>query len=294
LSGLKAHDTVSNLIGGLLLFVFLSFTGCAGDYFYYPETTIYQVPSQKHYTYEDVVFESIDGTKLHGWFLPASGKAKATVLHLHGNAQNISAHYEYAGWLVNEGFNVFTFDYRGYGRSQGKPDRKGVYEDCIAAFYYISKRKDVDRNRLIVFGQSLGGANAIAALGATRFEGVRAVVIDSSFYSYRSIVAEKINQKGVLSFILSPLAALSVSNDYSPSEGIAEIKDTPILFIHGTEDTVISHKHSEKLYEAANEPKEIWSIEGGRHTEAFAGYNSIFRKRLVGFFNEALKKKSDL
>lgn len=77
----------------------------------------------------------------------------------------MTAHLSFVSWLPKEGFNLFLFDYRGYGASEGSPERKGIYQDCIAALEYIKSRKDINPNRLLVFGQSLGGANALFLIG---------------------------------------------------------------------------------------------------------------------------------
>ena len=85
-----------------------------------------------------------DGSKLHAWFLPAQGRAKGTVLHLHGNAANVSNHLPLVAWLPPRGFNVLTLDYRGFGRSQGTPSLDGVVDDAAAALEYLRTRTGVD------------------------------------------------------------------------------------------------------------------------------------------------------
>src|SRR4051812_22313310 len=97
--------------------------------FYFPDRIKYDTPERARLAFEDVRFASADGTLLSGWFIPAIGEAKGTVVHMHGNAQNMTAHWGYAEWLPARGYNLFCFDYRGYGQSQGRPDPKGVFED---------------------------------------------------------------------------------------------------------------------------------------------------------------------
>jgi hypothetical protein len=210
------------------------------------------------------------------------------VIHFHGNARNMTAHFGFVSWLPAQGFNLFVFDYRGYGASAGTPDRRGVYEDSLAALDYIAARPDIDHNRLLVLGQSLGGANAIAAVGSHPIGGIRAVVIDSAFASYRDIVRDKIAAIPLLSFISTPLSHLLIGNSLSPDAVIANIAPTPLLIIHGTSDRVVPYAHAKRLFELAREPKQLWTIEGGKHTSAFADPGSPYRQRLVTFFNEAL------
>src|SRR5262245_703487 len=187
-------------IAGLLL---LALAGCASNFFYQPDRVLYGTPAQAGLKYEQVAFPSRDGTRLVGWFLPAAGyadprNARGTVVHFHGNAQNLSAHWRYVEWLPRRGFNLFVFDYRGYGASEGSPDPKGVFEDSASALDYVRQRRDVDPGRLLVFGQSLGGANAIAVVGGGNRAGVKALAIEATFFSYSSIAADKVSGAGSL------------------------------------------------------------------------------------------------
>src|ERR1041384_5905226 len=116
-------------------------TGCAQGAFYHPDRGLHDPPARLGLKYEQVTFASQDGTRLVGWFIPARGyadpkRAKGTVVHFHGNAQNLSAHWQFVDWLPQRGFNLFVFDYRGYGASQGSPEPKGVFEDSLAALDY--------------------------------------------------------------------------------------------------------------------------------------------------------------
>ena len=114
------HKSFAFLVGlcGLMM-------GC-NSLFYYPSQKVFYTPHNFGTTYEDVYFTSKDGTRLNGWFVPAIGHAKGTVIHFHGNAENITNHYTFVQWLPSEGFNLFVFDYRGYGASSGKPDLEGM------------------------------------------------------------------------------------------------------------------------------------------------------------------------
>ncbi len=138
--------------------------GCVERMFFYPDAVKYTTPSQIGVRVEDVHVVSSDGSRLHGWFMPAVGQAKATVLHLHGNAANISNHLPLVAWLPARGYNVLMIDYRGFGRSAGKPSLDGIVDDAAAALAYLRTRPDVDATRLIVFGQSIGGATALRML----------------------------------------------------------------------------------------------------------------------------------
>jgi len=154
-----------------LLYLFLPKT--MYNMFYYPDREEYDSPERVGLAYEHVFFNSADGTKLSGWFIPAKGvvsphDAKGTVIHMHGNAQNMTAHWSFAEFVPGRGYNLFTFDYRGYGDSDPvRPGPQGVFEDSVAALDYLRARTDIDTGKLFVFGQSLGGMLAIASAGAS-------------------------------------------------------------------------------------------------------------------------------
>ncbi|MBJ6726525.1 alpha/beta hydrolase [Geomonas sp. Red875] len=267
----------------------LTCQGCVGRLFYYPDSNVYQTPANFGLRYDSVTFPSTDGNILSGWFVPAVGPAKGTVIHYHGNAQNMTAHFSFVSWLPAEGFNVFVFDYRGYGKSTGHPDRKGVFEDSVAAARYVATRKDVDPERLLIFGQSLGGANAIAAAGSGQLRGIRAVAIESAFSSSRSIVREKIGLIPVLSLLKWPLSYLLIGDSYSAIAAVDKISPVPLLLIYETRDPVIPISEGRKLFDKAKQPKEFWTLEAKSHAGAFVEKNSPYRPQLVKFFTDAVE-----
>lgn len=125
--------------------------------FYYPDNKAYgPTPVEA----ESIVFTAKDGTQLHGWFIPSStGPAEnaiATVVHVHGNAGNMSAHWPLVSWLPKRNVNLFMFDYRGFGESEGTPTQKGLLDDTRSAMDYVRHRPDVNTQRLVLLGQSLG------------------------------------------------------------------------------------------------------------------------------------------
>jgi fermentation-respiration switch protein FrsA (DUF1100 family) len=259
-------------------------TGCAQNMFYYPDHVLYGTPAQAGLNFEPMRFASLDGTELSGWLIPALGvasprQAKGTVIHFHGNAQNMTAHWDLVGWLAERGFNVFVFDYRGYGQSAGRPNPKGVYEDSVAAIRYVRARPDLDGSRLLLFGQSLGGNQAIAAVGAGERDGVRAVAVEATFFSYSSIAGEKVFGAGLL-----------MNDDYSAERYIARLAPIPLLLIHGSADPVIPVSHSARLLALAGEPKTYIGVPGGGHIRSMtARFGNTYRDRLVAFFESALE-----
>jgi len=259
--------------------------GCIERMFFYPDAAVYSSPDREGVRAENVEFRSADGSRLHGWFLPASGSAKATVLHLHGNAANISNHLPLVSWMPARGYHVLLFDYRGFGRSQGKPTLDGVVDDAIAALSYLRTRPEVDAARLVVFGQSLGGATALRMLARDSI-GVRLAVIDSAFASYRGI-ARDVTRGGVL----APVAAVAVGvlppEDRDPIAALKTIR-LPLLFVHGKRDSVIPFRYSEELHAVAGPPSELWLVPGADHMMVF-GMPGQWREKLVAAMDAAVR-----
>ncbi len=128
-------------------------------------------PKQAGLAYEPVKISTTDGETLHGWFVPAAA-ANGTVLFFHGNAGNISHRMEYLLMFHRLGYDTFIFDYRGYGESSGAPSESGTYLDAQAAWRYLTETKGIPPARIMLFGESLGGA----ACGARKAGGVGAGV----------------------------------------------------------------------------------------------------------------------
>jgi fermentation-respiration switch protein FrsA (DUF1100 family) len=129
--------------------------------------------------YEDVFFKTKDNKTINGWLVKVSDDA-ATILFSHGNAGNISNRIGKIAIFKNMGLNVFVFDYRGYGNSEGMPSEKGIYLDALGAYDYLKERSDIRGDKIIAYGASLGGAVAVEL--ATK-RSVAALIVDSSFSS---------------------------------------------------------------------------------------------------------------
>lgn len=252
--------------------------------FFYPQKELQRTPDKIGLQYEDVSFASIDGTRLHGWFLPAQ-QAKGTVVFFHGNAENISTHIGAVYWLPAEGYNVFLFDYRGYGLSAGHATISGIHNDARAALQYVHDRADIDPRRLVLFGQSLGGAVAIYT-AVTAGIPLAAVVVESAFADYRKIMREKLAEFFLTWPLQWPLS-YTVTDRYSPIRVVADLK-VPLLIIHGDTDKVVPVEHAYDLYEAATGDKTLWIVKGGGHTAAFGANRQEYRPRLLAYLEKKL------
>ena len=270
-------------LAAILLVVTLA--GCT-QVFFQPHRTKVITPEQLGLAHEEVRFRAADGLDLHGWFLPAEGEAAGTILFLHGNAENISTHILNIAWLPARKFNVFLFDYRGYGASEGKPTLGGVQEDIDAAMRTLLARADIDRNRVIVFGQSLGGALAAYYVAHSAFRGhIRALVIDSTFSSYAGIVREKLAAIW-LTWPFQWLPSLTVDERFSPLPAMKMISPIPVLVIQGDQDAIVPSHHAQRLYDAALEPKQLWIVTGAGHIQALR--EEVQRERLVRYLLQAV------
>ena len=264
-------------------------SGCT-QLFFHPQRELIDTPDRHGIEYSVETLQAVDGTKLQAWFLPArvgsGGKAKGTVLFLHGNAQNISTHFQNVAWMPAEGFNVLVLDYRGYGNSEGRPSLSGMQLDIDAAMRALLAHRDVDPGRIIVFGQSLGGALAIAyaAYGAHRND-IAAIVIDSSFFDYRAIAREKLAGTW-LTWPLQWLPWLTVDDTYSPAAAVGGLSPLPLLLIHGDHDRIVPFHHSEILFKLARNPKDLWIVPGAGHIQSLA--SEAVRTRLLEYLDHRL------
>lgn len=240
--------------------------GCVEGMFFYPDARTYATPQSLGVAAHEVFFAGPDGTRLHGWWLPAAGTARATVLQVHGNAANVTNHAALVAWLPAAGFNVFCFDYRGFGRSDGSPSLNGVVADTRAALAEARRRNT--GLPLVVLGQSLGGATAVRALAQEAALDVKLVILDSAFASYRGIARDAASG-GPLA-LLAPLAlhALPPEAD-DPLAALPRIT-APVLLLHGERDGVIPIQHSERLHAAATSHKQLIRVAGGQHLDALS------------------------
>jgi fermentation-respiration switch protein FrsA (DUF1100 family) len=252
-----------------------------GDrFFYYPTSKGPHDPADYGYEHEEVTFPSEDQTKLHGWFLPAKGveKAKGTVVFSHGNAGAVAHHLGFITWAITGGYNVLLYDYRAFGKSEGSLDRKGIVEDVRGAFAYVKTRKDVDPNRLISFGHSLGGAKSIAALGEKPVKGVRGLISFAGFSSYKEM-ALRVGGK---------FGARLVGDDYAPRDYVEKLSPIPVLFIHGVKDGVVPISQARELFKKAKEPKTLIEVKEGNHNDALWVDDKAGVKKLLGWMEKVL------
>ncbi|HEX2720382.1 MAG TPA: alpha/beta fold hydrolase [Candidatus Deferrimicrobium sp.] len=275
-----------------ILAIILSASGC-GSPFFHPTREHVPVPGLENTVRQDVRFESEDGVPLHGWLLsPRDRVSRGTILFLHGNAENISTHVQSVLWLVQEGYTVFAFDYRGYGGSGGEaPDIPGIHRDARAALSKILSLPGVSADRLVVFGQSLGAAVAVHTVATASSERrPRALILDSPFAGYRRIVRDKLSSP-IITWPLARPVSWFFDDGYSAERWIGKIAPVPVIVIHGTADRVVPYAHGKMLYDLASDPKGIWTVEGGGHATALR--NPEVRGQFLAFLASVLPPEGE-
>lgn len=241
---------------------------------YYPTKEIEFTPLDFGLKYEDIFFNTEDGLRLNGWFV-ASENPRGTLLFCHGNAGNISHRIEIIKIFNRLNLNVFIFDYRGYGKSQGSPSEKGLYQDAQAAYKYLLTRKDIDKDAIVVYGKSIG-ANVAVNLSS---EVKAACLISESGFTSAYDMARRL-------FPYLPVKWM-ITVKYNALEKIKNIS-MPKLIIHSKNDEIIPFEMGKRLFDAAARPKEFYEMRGG-HNEAVFMAGEEYRIRINNFLNRYLK-----
>ncbi len=255
------------------------------SFFYYPDDVTYTTPAELRLAAEDVTFATADGETLHGWFLPAEGEPRGVVVHFHGNAANISNHLPLVSWLPQRGYHVLMFDYRGFGRSTGRPTRAGTIRDGHAALDYVRTRADCRALPLFVYGQSLGGAVGVV-VAADRPE-VRGVIAEATFGRYRGIAAAHLQRRVLWRPLANLLAAAAISAGHDPIAVVGRIAPRPLLVITGARDEICFPELGSELHAAAGEPKTLWQVPGGEHLALLEADYTGLTDRITAFLNDA-------
>jgi hypothetical protein len=247
---------------------------------FFPVAELLYTPNDVNLQYEDVRVQTSDDLELQGWFVPgepetASGPdSNVTWLWFHGNGGNIGHRIgELALAHHRTGANIFIFDYRGYGESGGTASEQGTYLDSRAVVEYLASRPDVDPDRIVYLGHSLGAAVALE-LALTRPP--LAMVLVSPFASVRDMAN--------LTLPFPPVGWL-VRNHYDSISRIRQL-DTPILVLHGDQDETVPMSQGRKLYDAANQPKRFQILKGATHNDTYEVAGKQYWGAIESFLSE--------
>lgn len=281
-----------------LVATMLWLTGCMERLFYLPTREPTPAPTWLSPRAEAVWFESRDGTRLRGWFVPALDRPSrdaATVFHVHGNAGSIMGHVGFVEHLPAAGFNVFLFDYRGYGESEGGAwGRAALIEDTKAALATLRARPDIDGSRIAIYGQSLGGAIAVIAMADDLAAGgdLRGAVLESPFASWRDAAATNIGgdppgwwSRALATWLIKDNVTDADGRPIArPIDAIARI-DRPILIVHGDADSIVAVGHGRRLAAAAPLAT-LLIVSGGEHNSLQFAHAEV-RPAMVEFLRGA-------
>ena len=241
---------------------------------FYPQTgrDIVSTPDARGVPYEDVVLAPSDGKRLNAWWVPADAP-RGAVLLFHGNAGNISHRIEYARMFKQLGYSTLLLDYRGYGRSTGRPTEAGTYIDADTAWRWLTTTQHVPERHIVLFGESLGGG--VASWLAARHQ-LRALVLASTFTSAVDLGAE-----------LYPFLPVRLVSRIR-YDTIGRLRDVraPVLVIHSPQDDLIPFRHGRRLFDAALEPKEMLEIAGG-HNDGFVFVREEWVAKLAAFLEKS-------
>jgi len=237
---------------------------------YFPDKNILITPREVGLAFTEYTFKTEDDLKLHGWYIPVEN-AHGTFLFFHGNAGNISHRLESIHTFTELGFNVFIFDYRGYGFSDGKPSEKGTYRDGDAAWNFLTRELKKPPEKIVIFGRSMGSAIA-ASLASHVRSGV--VILESSFTSIPDL--------GAQIYPLFPVRLLA--RIHYPTVSFVKKIHRPVLFIHSRQDEIIPFNHGETNFQHANDPKSFLEIRGS-HNDGFLVSRDIYWSGINRFLN---------
>jgi fermentation-respiration switch protein FrsA (DUF1100 family) len=244
---------------------------------YFPgaERILVPPPPSLDLPFERVEFTAEDGVRLIGWIMPAS-TGDLWLLICHGNAGNLSQFdrpRHYAG-LRALGLNLFAFDYRGYGESQGSPSEPGLYRDAGAAYRYLREQRNVPADRIVLFGHSLGSAVAIDLASRVPAAGL---IVEGGFTSALD--------RGQELYPYIPVRWIAKSR-FESRDKIAQIT-MPKLFLHARRDEVIPLSHGRALFDAAPPPKLFVELEGS-HGDAFDADSATYYGSIRRFLHDQL------
>ncbi|HYO82031.1 MAG TPA: alpha/beta hydrolase [Bryobacteraceae bacterium] len=225
----------------------------------------------------DVHLRAADGTALHAWWIERPG-AKLATIHLHGNAGNVTHRALSAEHILAAGSSVLLLDYRGYGKSEGRPSEKGLYQDAEAAFKWVLSQ-GFRPQQIILHGESLGTAVAThLAAGAE----VGGVILEAPLTSARAVAGRVVP-------VLGPLLV----SGYNSLGRIKKVR-APLLVIHGDRDEVLAYDLGQELFRAANEPKTFWTIRNATHNDIHLVGRAEFSIRLAAFYRTLREQSSAL
>lgn len=279
-------------IAAAVLFLLVYFIQLQVNAFVTPQRIpVTGTPADLGLAYEDVTLTTTDGLKLAGWYVP--GRQPYAIILVHGIDANRTALLPQAAMLAEAGYPLLLIDLRGHGQSEGSQITYGYREalDIQAALDYLLARPDI--RQVGALGTSLGGAVVVRAAAVdTR---LKAIVVESSYSSLAAAIEDAFDDRSVLpKWPFAPLLIalteqrLGVKVDQVDSaRDLANLSPRPLLIIHGEHDALFGRDHAFRMYEAAQEPKNLWLVKDLGHASPLNDHPDEYRRRVVTFFTEA-------
>ncbi len=257
---------------------------------FYKKLNLPVSPSELGLQYEEINVRGMNNIKLNSWLIKSAQPSRGTVIYLHGVADCKMDGIRFAKFLHDRHYNVFLYDSRRHGESEGEFCTFGFYEkiDLENVINYLQSRTDISLGKIALFGTSMGAAIAIQTAAIdSRISGV---IAENSFLTLRSIFDDYQKRMIKLPFHYlrnlvikrSEILANFKANDVSPMESLKKIH-IPVMIIYGTKDHLINHQYSIRLFSLANDPKEVFSIEGAKHNDTWQIAGEEYEKRILSF-----------
>jgi hypothetical protein len=253
----------------LTVSVYLFYPRVESFFIYFPQSQFDFSPEEFRLQYREAFFNTEDGERLHGWFFPAE-KDGPVILHFHGNAGNISHRLDLVQPFLRNGLSLFLFDYRGFGKSTGRPSEKGLYRDGLAACTYLEEKEKIALERIVLHGHSIGAAVAIEVALQKK---VRGLIIESAFTSTKDMAKTM-----VLFSLFSPVFPAHYNNLEKTPHVFA-----PKLVIHGDRDEIVPFAMGQRLFEAAAHPKFFYPVKDAGHNDVFIVGGEKYFKTFADF-----------
>ena len=254
--------------------VFCLLLSACTNFLFVPIKPLPVTPDAAEIEYDDIYLDTADGKRLHGWKLHADGswqekgklgkhrpnqKSAGTILFFHGNGDNVSTQLPNTFWLVKEGYDLYVFDYREYGLSQGEAELDSTIDDMALMMKYTIDQL-AKNEKLIVIGHSLGGAMAIYAVAHSEYKNrIEALITIEAFSDYHDVTQDVLSKSWLFWLFQWPLS-FTVDNSYRPLDSIGLISPVPVAIIHSKSDEMIPMYHAERLFAAAKQPKTFLQI----------------------------------
>ena len=254
------------------IFVAVLLLSSCSNFLFVPIKPLPLTPDGAGLLYEDKFIDTDDGLRLHGWKIFADEESiekrgKGNILFFHGNGDNVSTQLPNTFWLAKEGYDLYVYDYRGYGQSQGAPNLDDTISDMELMIAHAVQQLPEDE-KLIVLGHSLGGSMATYVVAHSAYrDRIEALITVEAFSDYHHVTQDMLSRSWLLWLFQWPLS-FTVSNVYSPLDSIALVSPIPVCVIHSENDEMIDIYHADRLFEAAKEPKSFKLIDS-THSNVF-------------------------